>query len=622
MFALCADASGSVAPHELAAMAAMLKGGSEKPAIWRDNQGRTGFAAGTAGILPEDAFDRQPLISRELAFAARVRLDNRDQILGKLDVPAGEWPALADSEVLFLAYQRWKEECVQHLYGDYAFAAWHRDSGKVVAAVDHVGTARLYYSQVGGRLLVSTQLGALLAHPQVSRDLDLKALGLFVAPKIEEGSTPFKDVRTLTGGYLMIYREGTLSIRRWWQPDTAIRTRYRDPGDYVLAAQEVFGHAVRARLRTTGRVAVMMSGGLDSTLVAATAARQLRESGQCITACLSVPEPGLSCSVRDGWDADDSPYATAVAQMHDNLKLVKITPGGICTLDVASQLHAVSRTPVRNGANHIWYLRSCLEARATGARVMLLGGKGNATISWTGDGALHDLLSQMKWGQAIRHAAQYLETRGPAAVRALAGEIAGENARHLFRRLRGAPRRFSRPGEQLMTAEFRAAHMNSLETYAPAASNRPGQILFMTLPGTQWSADAMAQWGVEDRDPTGDRRLIELLLSFPLDAFSIAGWPRGLARAMGRGLIPDRVRFRRTRGAQVPELPAIISLHAARYRGVLEQAQSSGRLRSVLEMPRLHALLERVCNRTADLGEALTLDRAAEICLFAESEHS
>ncbi len=622
MFALSADASGGVAPHELEAMAGMLRGGSGKPAIWCDNQGRAGFAAGTAGILPEDAFDRQPLISPRLAFAARARIDNRDEILGKLDIPAERWPALADSEVLFLAYQRWEEECVQHLNGDYAFAAWHRDSGKVVAAVDHIGAARLYYSQTSGRLLISTQLGALLAHPQASSDLDLKALGFFVTSKFEQGLTPFQNVRALPGGQILIHCEGTLLIRRWWQPDTAIRTRYRDPGDYVLAAQELFEHAVRVRLRTTGRVAVMMSGGLDSTLVAGTAARQLRESGQCITAYLSVPEPGFSCSVREGWEADDSPYATAVARMHDNLRLMKITPGGNCTLDVASRLHAVSRTPVRNGANHIWFLRSCSEARATGARVMLQGGRGNATISWTGNGALHDLFRQMRWGQAIRHAGQYLGVGGPAALRALAGEIAGEKARKLFRRLRGVPRGAGRPGEQLLTAEFRAANKNSLETYAPAPSNRAGQILFMTLPGTQWAVDAIAQEGIEDRDPTGDRRLIELLLSFPLEAFSIAGWPRGLARAMGRGLIPDHVRFRRTRGAQVPELPGIIGLHSAQYRKVLERAQSSGQLRTVLEIPRVAALLDRICEGAADLSEAMTMDRAAEICLFTESGHS
>ena len=551
-----------------------------------------------------------------------ARIDNREEILAKLGIPAARWPALADSEVLFHAWQRWEEECVQYIYGDYAFAAWHRDSGKVVAAVDHIGAARLYYSTTGGRLLLSTQLGALMAHPQASRDLDLKALGLLVAPKIEQGSTPFKDLRALPGGHLMTYSAGTLSIRRWWQPDTALRTRYRDPHDYVLAAQEAFEHAVRVRLRTNGPVAVMMSGGLDSTLVAGAAARQLKESGRCITAYLSVPEPGLACAVRDGWDADDSPYATAVAGMHDNLKLVKITPGGTCTLDVAEQLHAVSRTPVRNGANHMWFLRSCSAARARGARVMLHGGKGNATISWAGNGALHDLLWQMRWGPAIRYARQCLGTQGPAAWRALAGDVAGEKGRELFGRLRDTPRRATRPGEQLLTARFRAAHSNSLATYAPAASTRAGQILFMTLPGTQWAFDAIAQEGLEDRDPTGDRRLIDLLLSFPLEAFSIAGWPRGLARAMGRDLIPDHVRFRTTRGAQVPELPGIIGLNSSRYRDVLERSHRSERLSLVLEMPRVHTLLERVCAGTATLSEALTLDRAAEICLFAESGHS
>jgi asparagine synthase (glutamine-hydrolysing) len=617
MFAFCTAASGGVTPRELEAMAAMLKGGEGKPAIWCDSLGRAGFAAGTAGILPEDAFDRQPLISPGLAFAARARIDNRDEILGKLEIPGGRWPTLADSEVLFCAYQRWEEECVQHLYGDYTFAAWHRDSGKVVAAVDHKGTARLYYSQAGGRLMLSSQLGALLAHPQTSRDLDFKALGLLTAPKIEFGSTPYQHIREVLGGDMLVFRDGTLDIRRWWHPDTTIRTRYRDPADYGLAAQEAFEQAVQARLRTAGHAAVMMSGGLDSTLVAATAARQLRERGRSITAYLSVPEPGLACSTRSGWDTDDSPYATAVAQMHDNLKLEKITPGGSCALEIVPGIHAVSRTPVRNGANHIWYLKGCSAAKAMGARVMLQGGRGNATISQSGEGALHELVWHMKWGEAIGYAALSVRAQGPAAWRMLAREIAGENVRALFSRLRAEPGSTVRPGEELLTSEFRAAHASSLRAFAPGVSERSGQINFMTLPGNQWSVDTMAQCGIEDRDPTSDRRLVELLLSFPIEAFSIGGWPRGLARAMGRGLVPDQVRFRRTRGSQVPEVASIIRSHSARYRDVMEGAESCGQLRSILDMGRVRALLERVCAGTAHVAEALTLDRVAEVCLFA-----
>jgi len=622
MFAFCATSRGGIELPELETMAAALRGAAGKPVIWCDDQGRAGFVAATAGILAEDVFDRQPLTSSTVAFGARARIDNRDEILEKLSVPVCEWPVIADSEVLFRAYLRWEQDCVQHIYGDYAFAAWHRQSGKVVAAIDHLATARLYYSQTAGRLIISTQLGGLLAHPRAARDLDLKALGLLVAPKIEAGSTPWQHVRALVGGHLLIGDDRTLDIHRWWQPDTAIRTRYRDPGNYVLAAQEAFDRAVRARLRTTGGVASMMSGGLDSTLVTATAARQLRECGRGITGYLSVPQPGLKCDTAPGLDADDSPYATAVAQMHDNLTLVKLSPAGTCPLEIVPEIHAASRTPVRNGANHIWFAGIWSAARATGARVVLHGGKGNATISQTGEEAPGDLIRQMRWRDAARQARLCIRADGPAAWRKLAGELAGQRGRAWFRRMRHSPAGRTRPGTELLTAEFRAAHASSLESFARPVSDRSGQIDFMMVPGNQWTADAAAQWGVEDRDPTGDRRLIELLLSFPLEAFSVGGWPRGLARAMGIGRVPDMVRFRRTRGAQVPEIARIIALHSARYRDVLEVARGSAQFRSIFEGERVRALLERVCTGSAGPAGAPTLDRVADVSLFLTGGHA
>jgi asparagine synthase (glutamine-hydrolysing) len=126
----------------------------------------------------------------------------------------------------------------------------------------------------------------------------------------------------------------------------------------------------------------------------------------------------------------------------------------------------------------------------------------------------------------------------------------------------------------------------------------------------------MAQWGVESRDPTGDRHLIECLLSFPLEAFSIAGLPRGLARAMGQGRVPDSVRLRQTRGEQVPELASLIALHSEKYRDALERAQRSAQFRSIFEVECLRTALERVRDGRAGRVEAYTIDRVADVGLF------
>lgn len=621
MFALCAAPQGGIAADDLAAMAAVLRGAARRPAVWCAEGGRAGACAATPGLLPEDAFDRQPLVSPELLFVAQARLDNRDELLAKLGVPRERWATLADSDVLHEAWRRWEEDCVQHAYGDYAFAAWHRESGCVVAAVDHLACARLYYAQSGGLLILSTQLGALLAHPQAPRDLDLNALGLLAAPKIEAGSTPFKDVRLLRGGHMLIARQGRLESLRWWRPDTAVRTHYRDPRDYVAAARDVFDEAVKARLRAVSNVAALMSGGLDSTLVSATAARQLREQGRTITAYLSVPEPGVNPEIRSGWDADDSPYAVAVAQMHDNLNPAKVAPGRSCALDIVPQIHAVSRTPMRNGPNHIWIGRACASAAASGARVILGGLKGNATISQPGDGALRDSIRQLKWGAAVRHAGLYARNGSQAAWRALAREILGDDVRKSLQRMRGIPNHARRFGAPLFTDEFRAANAAALDAFAGPITTRGGQIDFMMLSWHQWSADPMAQWSTEIRDPTGDRRLIECLLSFPPEVFSTGGWPRGLARAMGEGRIPDSVRFRCTRGEQMPEYAGLLACNAAKYREALARVERSATFRSIFDVEHVRATLDRVCEGRAGRPDADAIDRVIDVGLFiAESD--
>jgi len=395
-----------------------------------------------------------------------------------------------------------------------------------------------------------------------------------------------------------------------------VRTFYRDPRDYIYAAHQVFEQAVKVRLRAVGPVAALMSGGLDSTLVAATAAQQLRECGQSITAYLSVPEPGLACEMRTGWEVDDSPYAEDVARLHDNLKLVKITPGRNGTLAIMPGIHTASRTPVRNGANHIWLGNACSAALAAGARVMLDGGKGNATISQSGEGFLRGLIVSLKWGEAIRQANARAGTAGENAFRAIAREMLGDKGKQLLQRLRALPAPPKRPGAALFTAEFRAAQTATLESVAQPVSTRRGQVNFMMLPNKQWAADALPQWGVEMRDPTGDRRLIECLLSFPLDAFSLAGWPRGLAREMGRDRVPDSVRLRRTRGEQMPEFAGLVALNAAKYRAALETAQGSPPFRSIFAMEPVHDLLERVCDGRAKQWAAHTIDRVANVGLF------
>jgi asparagine synthase (glutamine-hydrolysing) len=505
---------------------------------------------------------------------------------------------------------------VNELSGDYAFAAWHRGTGRTVASIGHSNAVRLYYLLSGGKLLVSPQLGALLAHPTLlSQPLNLPAVGQIIAPMIEPGSTPYANIRSLVGGHQLIWERGNLILRRWWQPDTTIRIRYRDSRDYVSHAREIFDRAVRDCLRSVGGIAATLSGGLDSTLVSATAARELKHDGRSITAYTSVPEPGLPCTFRPGWENDDSPYARAVVAAHDNMQHVAVTPGGLCPLDILPAIHECSRTPVRNQANHLWMGHISRMAAQSGARVMLTGAMGNATISASGEGAVRGLLGQLRLHAALDLASSYIHDGAGAGCRRLVADLLGPHLAALITRLLGREAMLERPGARFFSAAFRAAR-GQFPPFARTAGRR-GAVRFALFPrGASWAADPIPQWGIEWRDPTADRRLMECLLSFPLEAFVVDGHNRGLARAMGEGLVPDIVRFRRTQGAQVPETAAIIARHAPRYRAALERLAATDDFAALVDIDRLRSSLEHLCAGVQDLVLALTVDRAMDVGLF------
>ncbi|WP_437882156.1 asparagine synthetase B family protein [Pseudomonas sp. LRF_L74] len=610
MFVLIAGPQDQAGQGALMPMADALRHAARPPVSWWDDNDRAGVAASVAGTLPEDVFDRSPLIDERVVFVAQARLDNRPELERALGLSPAEAAMTADTALLFLCYRRWGEECVQHLVGDYAFASWDRQSGRVTAAADCLATVPLFYAEVADGLLMSTQLGALLAHPEAPRTLDLEALAMMPVPKSIGGSTPYRDIRQVPGGHLLSWGDDGLRLRRWWRPDTSILYR-RDPRDYVEEAGALLQQAVRATLRTSGSIASTMSGGLDSSLVSAMAAQMLREEGRGITAYTSVPEPGLAVVERPGWDADDFPFAADIAAMHDNMRHVAIAPDGASPLDIVPQTHAFSRTPVRNGANYLWFGKVAAQARAAGGNVLLVGEKGNATSSRYGS---ESIAMHLRRGQGL------------AAWRLAAALARGEDRplwRLLARGVLGTQRIVpDQPGLALLMPAWRARVRPRLASYYQGMDVRGRAIAFLMRPREAWGVDALAQWGVQFRDPLANRRLMECLLRFPPEAFVQDGRFRGLARALGRGVLPDSVRLRHTRGAQVPEHPSLISRDAQRYLAIVESLKQSPQVREIFDLDTLRRLIIGLRDGRMALAEAITVDRIIDCAMFTAAHEA
>ncbi|HET9712015.1 MAG TPA: asparagine synthase-related protein, partial [Pyrinomonadaceae bacterium] len=214
-----------------------------------------------------------------LSITADARIDGREELIAKLPrAPETQ----NDSELILLAYETWGEDCLKHLIGDFAFAIWDSRSRRFFCARDHFGVKPFFFTHVANTFKFSTNLNSLRTG---SDALNETAIGDYLLFGLNQdlSTTTFREIQRLPPAHSLTLHNGSLSIRRYWTPDTSKEVRYRDSDSYVERFNELLQRAVRDRLRAR-RVAVSMSGGLDSTSLAAVAC----ELGADVHACAVV----------------------------------------------------------------------------------------------------------------------------------------------------------------------------------------------------------------------------------------------------------------------------------------------------------------------------------------------
>ena len=602
--------------------AAELRGGVREPRLWFQEAlpggGCVAAAACTvAGLLPEDVFDRQPLVSPAGAvLVAQCRLDGREHLARRAGV--SEPAQAADADLLLAAYLRWGEACVDYLEGDFAFACYDPVRRSIFAAVDGTGQSRLFYRTVRGGLLLSAQLRVLARAATERLRPNTSALGLLAAGVLRPGETGFEGVHALPGGHALRWSDGTAEVRRWWQPDTEPQTQYARPQQYVEHALDLLQSAVRGSLRTSGPVSASLSGGLDSGLVTALAARQMADAGASLDAYTAAPQPERATLRRRGWDPDDLPFAAATAAMYPNVRHRPVYTADAVALDLFDALREGSATAIRNGANHVWLAAMAQRMQAAGSRVLLTGGRGNYTLSYSGVGGVVELLRRLQWSAAIRLAFAMDAAGERAAWKSLGGALLPQRGFDaIWTRWSGAGGKNGNAAEELMLTEgFRREQMRVWKQDRPPRRTRAAFARRAMLPAPLWAVDALPQWGVQMRDPTANRCLVEALLTMPLDAFVQGGRMRGLAREAGKGILPEMVRLRRTQGQQAADYAVAVGRRATAYHESIERISGEPAVRAVFSPSAMHGVVDAIAGGENALALTSGIDRALGAALF------
>ena len=244
--------------------------------VWVD--GPVGFVQALLRTTREPSSERQlTSLSGRFWIVADARIDSRQELEAKLrgKLSSSDCERLqdaSDAEWILLAYAAWGEDCVQNLLGDFAFAIWDASRQVLFCARDHFGIKPFYYGAPPGSFFFCNTLDGLALHPEISGDFNETAIADFLlfGVNYDESTTLFRDILRLPPAHTLVVSRDGLRTRRYWSPPKDGKIRHRHAREYVEHFQDILQDAVADRLRV-GRAGILLSGGLDSSSLAATA---------------------------------------------------------------------------------------------------------------------------------------------------------------------------------------------------------------------------------------------------------------------------------------------------------------------------------------------------------------
>ncbi len=572
----------------------------DRPVLW--SSPRAALGRRLFKLLPEDVHDRGPVIADDggRVLVADLRLDNRAELCELLGVPAAMAGARSDAQILMQALDRWGADAVHRLAGPFAFALWSPRERQLLLARDAFGERPLHFSRSADFVAFASMPKGLHALPQLPPAPNARAVAEFVALMPQSSrETFFAGVEKVPGGHLVFLTGGQIAVRKYWDP-RPVELRLRRPSDYEDALREQLDRAVGATLRGCRGVAAHLSGGLDSSSVSATAAQLLLPAGGTVRAYTAVPREGFAGKVPPNTFADEGPLAEDVSRAHSNIEHVAIPSTSKSPLDDLDRFYALFDGPVLNLCNSVWMFAILDEARRRGDRVLLTGQAGNLTISYSGLALLPQLLRCGRLVALAAIAAKLVAngTRVGTVAAQTIGPFLPEALWQAVARARGKSRRLT---------DYTAINPSRIDDLQAAARERgldfgyrprqdPLEQRLWTL--QRWdmgnhNKGILGGWGIDTRDPTADRRLVEFCLSLPAREFLRGGVPRSLIRRAMRDRLPESVLREKRKGYQAADWFEGAAAARGQIGEELERLGNVPDAAQTLDLPQMRRLVEQ-----------------------------
>jgi asparagine synthase (glutamine-hydrolysing) len=455
----------------------------------------------------------QPMVDNELGLTAVFNgcIYDYKELRAELEGHGYRFFSTSDTEVILKGYHHWGTAVVEHLHGMFAFVITERDTGRVVLARDRLGIKPLYLAETPGRLRFASSLPALLQAGDVDTSIDPVALHHYLTwhAVVPAPRTIVNGVRKLPPATVRVVEaDGTSREHRYWEARYERRPEHASwsARDWEDAIEEALRVAVRRRLVADIPVGVLLSGGLDSSLIVGL----LAEEGQTGLATYSIGFEAVG-----GREGDEFQYSDVIAERFStDHHRIRVASDELAAA-LGHAIHAMAEPMV----SHDVVAFDLLSERVSQSIRVVQSGQGAdevfAGYHW------YPPLHGVDREQAVETYARAFFDRDAADMARLVTD------------------RYAVDGDPSL--EFVRRHMSAphADTAVDAALRLDSEVMLVDDPVKRVDNMSMA-WGLEARVPFLDHDLVELAAMCPPE-LKLADGGKGVLKAIGRRIIPPEV---------------------------------------------------------------------------------
>lgn len=507
--------------------------------------GNVEFGCGVQYFTQESEREILPYYDRKqgIFLTADVVLDNRKELRRQLGLAH---PNVPDGVLVLASYAKWGEEFVKLLRGVFAIAIYDRNKQCLFLYTDHTGSRAVnYYNSKEGFLFGTTFSSILKVCPNISfNEKWITACEAAQTPDMEIFSelTPYEGVFQLEAGMYVKVSEHSFEKKEYWNPQYRREQVNFNDGQCREMFLETFSQCVKDVLRSRQNTAATVSSGLDSTSVASLAAGYLERQGKKLYSFTSVPEKGME-SKDPSVIVDESWGPVILAEQYTNMEVQRVPCKGMDGFTKLERLVKQLEIPTKSAPNLMWLDEIYRLAAEKGCKLIVKGQYGNATISY--GKILGNIRYQLTHWHFVR---AYKEIR---AFGKLHGVPRKKIVKNYVRELRKERKKEDFLWDSYVKKELLQKHqINFIVNQLTKKSGGSMIDTQMQMRNFQFDRVNLAQLGLYDtkfslihgvlvRDPTKDKRLIELCMSFPVECYVHNGVERRLVRAYMHGIVPD-----------------------------------------------------------------------------------